>query len=248
MPEKALIKMDEFQKEIESFTSFLEILKDSSQEARGELAYMLEKTGTGWALLGDRSIIGLGQICYLAREGWEYFPGDWKENYLNENQENDWKVFARSIAKNKADTTISNYISVYETWFSGLYQFHVPIIYTAKDGTELVEDKPFDPWDSSPSKLLMCCSRAKKGKMRDKDWEALADPETTWSTLQRVLLDKENEDKSKSPRIIFDLQPSGVLTAKRNSETAEMGLLLSPMGDFAEEAFNYLCDLIGVEV
>ena len=248
MAEKALIKMGDFQKEIEGFSDFLKVLKGAPQEARGEMAYMLEKTGEGGALLGERSIVGMGQICYLAREGWEYFPRDWKENYLNDKQENDWWVFARSIAKNKADSTIANYISVYGTWFSGLYQFNIPVVYAAKDGTEIVEDKPFDPWSVSPSKLLLCGSRAKKGKMRDKDWRALADPETSWGVLQKVLLDKENQNKSKdSPRITFDLQSSGVLTAKRNDETAEMGLLLNPMGDFEEEAFNYLLDLIGLE-
>ena len=253
MTDKALIKIDEFQKEIRSFTSFLDVLKETPQgEARGEMAYMLEKAGEGWALLGERSLVGLGQICYLAREGWEFLPEDWKENYLNEKQENDWRIFARKVSKGRADSTVANYITVYETWFSGNYQFDAPtqVVYKTKDGVEIVEEKAFNPWDTAPSKLLMCASRAKKGKMREKDWQALADPETSWGSLQRVLLDRETHDPSgkKLPTITFVLQATGVFAAERNGESAELGLLLNPSGKFAEEAYSLLCDLIGLEI
>lgn len=245
--EKSLMKLDFLQEEIIKFRDFGEAIEVAeTDEERETLSLLLERHGRGWKAAEWRTSLGLSQNLYLSKKYWDDLYLEWREIYQDE-----WRVYSRQIS-GKADGTIDNYIRVYKTWFSKEIELKLPevTIWKEIEGEEVSEARQLNPWDIDPSKLLICTAIAKKGEMRQKDWNALADENVTCGELSSVLYDKEDDftPGESPPPILFKIDEGGEFTAERAGDKVYLGYLdVQGEGILYLDAFDLMAERLKVD-
>ena len=118
-----------------------------------------------WIQVGTLSAHGLSLALHQIQKIWDQIPSEITSKYNY-----DFWEYAR-WRTNKSQTTIANYINVARTFLSGEVEL------TGKPDN-------FDPYQVEQSTLLLAAHLAKAGKLDEKGWQILANPQTSYNQMQ----------------------------------------------------------------